>query len=165
MDTKSINDINTQVETQQNVCDNRTNSGETARRLLSALFPERFNIQGSLGITSKSLGFSVGDEGWFSSTSVGAHEAACYAVELGADVYFHCSSQNPGEVEWCLSRPYKVCCPISILVGRYRPAGILQGEREKLPIPRYSNGRTGTVTTAPLHRHIQRQWNTCVLAI
>ena len=99
MDTKSINDINTQVETQQNVCDNSTNSGETARRLLSALFPERFNIQGSLGITSKSLGFSVGDEGWFSSTSVGAHEAACYAAELGADVYFHCSSQNPGEAK------------------------------------------------------------------
>jgi hypothetical protein len=92
-------DSNTRVETQQVVCDNSTNSAETARRLLSALFPDRFNIQGSLGITSKTHGFSVGDEGWFPSTQAGIEAAANYAAKVGTDVYFHCSSQNPDKAK------------------------------------------------------------------
>jgi hypothetical protein len=99
MNTKSQISITTRSEAQQDVGDNSNDSAEAAHRLLSALYPERFNIQGSLGITSKALGFSVGDKGWFPSTQAGIREAASYAATLGTDVYFHCSTHNPDKAK------------------------------------------------------------------
>jgi hypothetical protein len=99
MNTTPQIESSTQTGEQPSASDNRPDSTMIARRFLSALYPERFNLQGSIGITSKARGFSVGDAGWFPATQTGLNEAARQAARMGTDVYYHVSTHDPDEAK------------------------------------------------------------------